>query len=294
LEKINNLQRSSSAFDIREKNSNSNNINNILGRGSMITMKNGSTNNFIKKNDVKQINNHLSKNKFEDNNNKNNISNDLNELSRSLSNYSFNKSRIQIIKQFSSSRNSLLKITKNQKIIEELDTSRIETLFDDDKLTSIENVGKKLMDLIIDFAERYKGKFELNPEDYTYNGLVKLKESLFYILETYYETFDKSISLNNILKSYLLSYSENFRTINKKINRLNELKETLSVKAEFSDNFYREDNKCINNIIDIIRKEILIYKQIFNLKYNKDNEDLYKKELNSNKCNYLIIYVIFE
>ncbi len=260
----------------------------------MITMKNGSTNNFIKKNDVKQINNHLSKNKFEDNNNKNNISNDLNELSRSLSNYSFNKSRIQIIKQFSSSRNSLLKITKNQKIIEELDTSRIETLFDDDKLTSIENVGKKLMDLIIDFAERYKGKFELNPEDYTYNGLVKLKESLFYILETYYETFDKSISLNNILKSYLLSYSENFRTINKKINRLNELKETLSVKAEFSDNFYREDNKCINNIIDIIRKEILIYKQIFNLKYNKDNEDLYKKELNSNKCNYLIIYVIFE
>jgi hypothetical protein len=254
----------------------------------MVTMKNGSTND--KNDDTKTLSNYLSKSIFDYNNNNNSINNksnnnDLNELQRSLSKNSFDKSRIPSIKPVSTNRNSLFKISRNIKIIDDLDSSRIETLFDDDKLSNIQNVGKKLMDKIFNFADRYKGKFEVNPEDYTIQGLEKLREAMFDIIETYYDTFNKSVSLNNILKSYFLSYSENYRTINKKLNRLNELLETLSVKAEYSNNFYRDENKTIYNIIEIIRQEIKIYKNIFKLKYDKQSEDIYKKEHNTDKCN---------
>lgn len=332
------IPRSSSAFQIGQRNSidlNNNNKNIRKDRGSMITMKNGKSNNFNMNSSISNINNNNSNVNTNNNtnnninltsntinsrkNSKNNVKNNSKNNSKNLikknsstssftnpyannnnnNNNNDKKSipRIPQVKRVSSLKRNSLKINKAQKIKDEgddLDSSRIETLFDDDKLINIENVEKKLIDLINDFAERFKGKFEVNPEDYTMIGIEKLRDSMFELIETYYETFDKSVSLNCIMKSYLVSYSENYRVVNKKMNKLNELLETLSVKAEFSDKYYRDDNKRIMEVIDIVRKEIVIYKNIFDLKYSKKLEDKYKKEMicDTAKCKLIIFYLI--
>lgn len=262
-EKIQEITRSSSALQIGKR------IEKNLNRGSMVTMKNGSTN------QRKTLESYLTKTKIEE---------PKFDLSPTKSKKSYDVSRIPSIKRCSSVRRS--SYLKTPKIKDELDSSRIETLFDDDKLSSIENVGKKLMEKIDEIADRYKGRFDVDPEHYTLQGLYKLRDNLFEIIELYHFTFDNSVSLNSILKSYLLSYSENFRTINKKMNKLNELLETLSVKAEFSDRYYRDDNEIIYNSIDILRKEIHMYKIIFNLKYTKELEEKYKEEMKNEKCKY--------
>lgn len=188
-------------------------------------------------------------------------------------------------KRFSTEKkNSSSAFAKNVSIPDELDKSRIETLFDDDKIDGIENVGKSLQDFITEFRARYKEKFEENPEDKTQEGFQKIIDQLFELQEIYYEDYGKASSLNNILKSYLLSYSENFRYSNKKNNRLNEMFETLAVKKEFSDNLNRQDNERISESIDIHRKELKIYKNIFKVKYDQNLVDKYKEEMRSEKC----------
>ena len=166
-------------------------------------------------------------------------------------------------KRFSTDRKKgMQQHAENVQLKEDLDTSRIETLFDDDKQSGIENVGKELNDFINEFKERYKGKFkeEENPEDRTEKGFQKIIDSLFELQEIYYESFGKATSLNSILKSYLLTYSENQRMFNKKTNRLNEILESFYVKTQFSDVLNRQENKRIGDCIDIIKKEIKIYK----------------------------------
>ena len=168
---------------------------------------------------------------------------------------------------------------------DDLDKSRIETLFDDNKIAGIENVGKNLEDFIAEFRARYKEKFEENPEDKTEEGFQKIIDQLFELQEIYYEDYGKASSLNNILKSYLITYSENFRYSNKKTNRLNELFESLAIKKEFSDVLNRQDNSRVTDSIDIHRKELKIYKNIFKLKYDQNLVEKYKEEMKSEKCN---------
>jgi hypothetical protein len=186
-------------------------------------------------------------------------------------------------KRYSTEKKRASVIARN-KLKDEVDNSRIETLFDDDKISGIENVGKNLQDFIVEFRSRYKEKFEENPEDKTQEGFQKIIDQMFDLQEIYYEDFEKATSLNSILKSYLLSYSENYRIFNKKTNRLNEILETLSVKKEFSDTLNRQDNQRINDCIDIHRKELKIYKNIFKVKYDQDLFEKYKKEMKSEKC----------
>lgn len=181
---------------------------------------------------------------------------------------------------------------KNVIIPDELDKSRIETLFDDDKIGGIENVGKSLQEFIAEFRARYKEKFEENPEDKTEEGFQKIMDQLFELQEIYYEDYGKASSLNNILRSYLISYSENFRYSNKKSNRLNEMFETLGIKKEFSDTLNRQDNERIAESIDIHRKELKIYKNIFKLKYDQSLVEKYKEEMKSEKCKLKIISLI--
>lgn len=175
---------------------------------------------------------------------------------------------------------------ENIQLKEDLDTSRIETLFDDDKITGIENVGKELEDFINEFKERYKGKFkeDENPEDRTEKGFQEIHDRLFNLQEIYLDSFAKATSLNSILKSFYLSYSENNRMFNKKTNRLNEILETFAVRTQFSDNFNREENKRILDNIEIVKKELKIYKNILRLKCEKELVEKYKTEMRSEKC----------
>ena len=187
-------------------------------------------------------------------------------------------------KRFSTEKKKSTAGAKGIIIPDDLDKSRIETLFDDNKIEGIENVGKNLQEFIVEFRARYKEKFEENPEDKTQEGFKKIIDQLFDLQEIYYEDYRKAGSLNNILKSYLISYSENFRYSNKKNNRLIEMFETLGIKKEFSDNLNRQDNERITESIDIHRKELKIYKNIFKLKYDKNLVEKYKEEMKSEKC----------
>lgn len=80
-----------------------------------------------------------------------------------------------------------------------------------------------------------------------------------------------------------MSYSENFRMFNKKTNRLNELLESFGVKTQFSDVLNRQENKRINDCIEIIKKEVKIYKNILKLKYDNELVEKYKQEMRSEK-----------
>ena len=181
---------------------------------------------------------------------------------------------------------------ENVQVKEDLDTSRIEDLFDDDKQADIANVGQELAVYIHEIKERYKGKFkeEENPEDRTEKGFRNIVDSLFELQAIYYGSFDKSVSLNSCLKSYLVSYSENYRMFNKKTNRLNELLDSFTVKTQFSDVLNRQENKRINDSIEIIKKEVKIYKNILNLKYDQELLEKYKEEMRSEKCKLLIYF----
>ncbi len=195
-------------------------------------------------------------------------------------------------KRFSTEKKNSTNFTKNVSIQDDLDKSRIETLFDDNKIGGIENVGKNLQEFITEFRARYKEKFEENPEDKTQEGFHKIIDQLFELQEIYYEDYGKASSLNNILRSYLISYCENFRYSNKKSNRLNEMFETLAIKKEFSDILNRQDNERIAESIDIHKKELKIYKNIFKIKYDQHLFDKYKEEMKSEKCK-IIIYKLF-
>lgn len=278
LTNINNIKevtRSSSALPLESRSAAPN-------RGSMTTYVNGSTSN-------KQVPSYTSYfgsigitgslSSF--NTSKKNSTGKNGSLKASLYSSPNNK-RFSTEKKKSTSANGYH--VKSVSVPDDLDKSRIETLFDDDKIGGIENVGKNLQEFISEFRARYKEKFEENPEDKTEEGFQKIIDQLFELQEIYYEDSGKASSLNNILKSYLLSYSENFRYSNKKNNRLNEMFETLSVKKEFSENLNRQDNERIGESIDIHKKELKIYKNIFRLKYDQSLFEKYKEEMKSEKC----------
>ncbi len=269
------IPRSSSALPLENKSAQPN-------RGSMQTMINGNFNS----NKRTTLSTYISQ--F---NSSNPLGNMPNHTVSNKKNSNFMKKSMNFgspnSKRFSTDRKkSMQQHAENVQLKEDLDTSRIETLFDDDKQSGIENVGKELNDFINEFKERYKGKFkeEENPEDRTEKGFQKIIDSLFELQEIYYESFGKATSLNSILKSYFLTYSENHRMFNKKTNRLNELLETFSVKTQFSDVLHRNDNKRIKDTIEIIKKEIKIYKNVLKLKYDNELVEKYKQEMRSEKC----------
>lgn len=276
------IPRSSSAIPLENRSAQAN-------RGSMQTMNNGQFNS----NKRTTLSTYISQ--F---NSSNQSSGMPSHTVSNKKNSTTNKSSINFgspSKRSSTDRKaSMVQHAQNVQLKEDLDTSRIETLFDDDKRTNIENVGNELSKFIADFKERYKGRFkeDENPEDRTDKGFQEIADRLFELQNIYLDTFGKATSLNSILKSYLMSYSENYRMFNKKTNRLNELLETFTIKTKFADHLNREENKRINDCCDIIRKEVKIYKNILRLKYDNELVEKYKQEMRSEKCkiNYSLFY----
>ena len=268
------IPRSSSALPLENKSAQQN-------RGSMQTMSNGQFNS----NKRTTLGTYITQ--F-------NSSNPSNYPSHTVSNKknSTNFGSTPNSKRFSTDRKekdrkaSMQVHAENVQVKEDLDTSRIEDLFDDDKQSDIANVGKELGFLINDIKERYKGRFkeDENPDDRTEVGFRTIVDSLFELQNIYYGSFDKVNELNSCLKSYLVSYSENYRMFNKKTNRLNELLDSFTVKTQFSDVLNRQENKRINDSVEIIKKEVKIYKNILKLKYDQELVEKYKQEMRSDKC----------
>jgi len=59
--------------------------------------------------------------------------------------------------------------------------------------------------------------------------------------------------------------------------------DSFTVKTQFSDVLNRQENKRINDSVEIIKKEVKIYKNILKLKYDQDLLDKYKQEMRSEK-----------
>ncbi len=235
---------------------------------------NCSINNIIKKNS--------SANKSYKNDNITSSSYGYNSIGTPVSKKYFTEKKKSTIRTSNSMKNGYHTKLNNHE--EEIDKSRIETLFDDDQINRIENVGNHIQEFISQFRARYKEKFEENPEDKTQEGFKKIIEVLFELQEIYYQDYKKASSLNNILKSYLISYSENFRNLNKKKNRLNEMFESLAIRVKFAEDINRKDNIRISEIIDIHKREIMVFKNIFKLNYDQNLIEKYKEEMKSEKC----------
>ena len=139
---------------------------------------------------------------------------------------------------------------------------------------------------ICDFRLRYKEGFEENPEDTTIEGFQRIMNQLFELQEIYHENFEKGSFLNAILKSFFISYNENYRNLNKKNNRINEALEIMHLKKDFSENFNRNDNQRILQSIDLHLKEIKIYKNILKINYGQKLIDKYKEDLRTEKCKF--------
>lgn len=291
LDSLRDAPRSSSAIPFENRSASNN-------RGSMTTYVNGCTNNIKNYQVVTSSFNPLgnSSSSFLSNN-KNKPSFVKNSLRSGLAGncQSPSKNFLTEKKSMTKGNNTSLNAKEQSNKMDDMDKSRIETLFDDDNIKNIEGVGNNVNNFINQFRSRYKEKFEENPEDKTKQGFQKIIDQLFDLQEIYYEDFGKACTLNSLLKSFLISYNENFREYFKKTNRLNEKFNNFELKRQFAEVINRQDNQRILDSIDIVKKELKIYKNIFKLKYDQDLVDKYKEEMRSDKCkkniNFLLICI---
>ena len=202
-------------------------------------------------------------------------------------NYSTNVNGSNIVNKSQES----IKVEEVEK--EEVDNHPIDTLFNDDKLPEINNIT----DNIAKFIKAFKERFLLNCEESTIKMDEVSKENckniidkLFELESIYYEDYHKMNNFYQEFKKFLINYSENYRNLMKKTNRLNETFESLSLKNEFSNFINREENRRINESLNINRNEIRIYKNIFCLEYQASDVQKYRDNLEKKKCKYYIIF----
>lgn len=214
--------------------------------------------------------------------------------------YSNGKSGVAHNKNYSTNVNGSVIVNKSQESIkleeekeEEIDKSRIDTFFDEDKLPELENIA----DNIVKFVQEFKEKFLLNSDE----NVIKIDEiskencksiidKLFELQSIYYDDYNKVLNFYQEFKKFLINYSENYRNLMKKTNRLNEAFESLSLKNEFSNFINREENRRINESLNINRNEIKIYKSIFGLEYQAADVLKYRDNVEKKKC---ILFVLF-
>jgi hypothetical protein len=115
---------------------------------------------------------------------------------------------------------------------------------------------------------------------------------LFDLQGTYYNNYNSLCDLYQEFKSFLIQYNENFRTLMKKTNKLNENLESISLKNEFASYINKEENKQIKDTISTSKNEIKILKNIFNVNYNKLELEKYKEEMENNKSKKFIYFSI--
>jgi len=178
-----------------------------------------------------------------------------------------------------------IKIEASEK--EEIENSRIDTLFDEEKLSNIDDYGRNINKFIELFKEKFlfsSDERNIKLDEISKESCKNILEKLFELQEIYYDDINKSNHLYQEFKRFLINYSENYRNLMKKTNRLNEAFESLNLKQEFANFINREENRNKKKIIDINRNEIKIYKNIFGLEYQTSDVLKYKEDLEKKKC----------
>lgn len=172
---------------------------------------------------------------------------------------------------------------------EELDKSSIDTLFDEIKLHEFENIADNIAKFIQTFKDKFLQGSEENiikMDEISKESCKNIIEKLFELQSIYYDDYNKANNIYQEFKKFLINYSENYRNLMKKTNRLNEAFESLSLKNEFSNFINREENRRINESLNINRNEIKIYKNIFGLVYQAADVLKYRDNLEKKKCIY--------
>ena len=178
------------------------------------------------------------------------------------------------------------KTKKNEK---DLDSSMINSIFEENNLENIEKLGERINKFIKDFSKKY---FDENTEkivEFKLDDCQDIVEKLFELQELYYEDFNNSNILCQNLKSFLFTYNEYFRMYLKKNNRLNEALESIKIKEEFSHKIYKEEKTRINECLKININEIEIFKKIFKIDYDNSDFLKYKHDVDNKKCNFFYI-----
>lgn len=204
-------------------------------------------------------------------------------------NYSTNANVSNIVNKSQES----IKVEEIEK--EEIDRHPIDELFNEDKLPVIENINEN----IAKFIQNFKEKFLMNSEEKTIKmdeiskeNCKNIIDKLFQLQSIYYGDYSKMNNFYEEFKKFLINYSENYRNLMKKTNRLNEAFESLNLKNEFSNFINREENKRINESLDIKRNEIKIFKNVFGLDYKAEDIQKYKDNLEKKKCKLYLSHLL--
>jgi hypothetical protein len=185
-----------------------------------------------------------------------------------------------------------IKIEQQEK--EVLDNSTIDSVFEEENSSNIDTIGENIDKFIEDYKDKFlksKSETTIKLEDLNRESCKNIVEKLFELQNLYYDDYNKANNLYQIFKDFLINYNENFRTLMKKNNRLNEAFETHNLKSEFANFINREENKIINENLNINRNELKIYKNIFGIEYQINDVLKYHEDLENKKCKYLIISI---
>lgn len=171
--------------------------------------------------------------------------------------------------------------------IEDIDKSRIDEIFEESNDLEINSIGNKINDFILEFKEKFTHELENNfdkLDEIDKESCRAIGNKLFELQKLYYGDYNTISKLYESFKGFLIEYSDQYRNLMKKTNRLNEAFESFNLKNEFASSINREENKRINEAVTINRNELKIYKNIFGIEYQLKDIIKYKADIEADKC----------
>ncbi len=199
------------------------------------------------------------------------------------------KNKLDIDKQVEIKSDGFTSLKIEEKLEkEDIDKTTIDVLFEEENINQLEYIGKRIIEFIYNLNQKFIFNTEENiikSDNFLEKYCKEFVEKLFDLQEIYYDNFNRARDLYNEFKKILIIYSENYRILKKKTNRLNEAVESLKIKNEFANYINREENKTINKNIYIRKNEMNIYKTLNGMNYHLSDVLKYKEDLGKKKCN---------
>ena len=96
----------------------------------------------------------------------------------------------------------------------------------------------------------------------------------------FYDTLKKSVEMNHKFNELLLKYNEKYRYIIKKMNKLNEERNTYDIKSDIIINNNINEKNDINEMINLKNKELEIFKDIYKIQ-DEENIDILNTDNNN-------------
>lgn len=173
-----------------------------------------------------------------------------------------------------------------------------------------EELNKPLAKVGEDFTE-YINTFSRNNPVEKLNDFTDVQEALKYtknIIDQlldyqlkYYDLLKNSVDTHHKFNELLTKYTEKYRYIIKKMNRLNDEKNKNDMKKDMVVNIHRTDNNNLKQIIPLKKKELDLYKNMYSIHLDEEEvknystekmKHLEEKKVNDDKTQTLLIKVL--